>query len=587
MRKIYLILIMCLFVSTSNAQIGGTDTSCKGGTGSYMDSSTADTYAWVLDTFNTVQTGITGSALIDLKSYGAPYGVIMVHDNTSGNYYAFMVMRLGKLLRIDFTTNPYTPISTSNITDLGNLGGVLGDSTHGIDVINDGTNWYGFITRNDRIIRVDFGTSLVNNSPTTSVMKFASNMDYAYQITIKKYGNEWLGFVANRSSNAITRFDFGTTLTSTPTATNFGNNFQLSRPSQFSLYKESNNWYMIVSNIGSGGGPGGNGGISRFEFGSNLKNNTPTGNLLGSFSGKLSQPRGMNIIGDCNQVYALVCNNNSKVTLVDFKNSIATATGSIATSDLGTLSLGTTVNIQCTYPFWYNGRLSLLATSLDDSVLYMYDNVYSLPSSGQASYSVSTYTKALTSGGITNVTLHANQGSPRGPEAYCKQTYVINTVQVSIIQHGLDTLYASGTSCDWYVWKLNGVIIPGATSRSYVPTQTGVYTCTGGKSSCSSTSNYYFEFKSVASTPYSKNIMVYPNPTNGIFNIEVNGLHADKKFNVTCYNAIGTVVAVKTIETANGNGKTSIDISNLAKGIYQLKLQSEGQASIIKTVIVE
>jgi hypothetical protein len=555
-----------------------------------MDSSTADSYAWILDTINTVQTSITGGTVIDLKAYGAPYGVIMVFDNTNSNYYAFVTCRAGKLLPLDFGTNPYVniPLPVGNITDLGNLSGALGDSCHGIDIVNDGTNWYGFITRNNKLIRVDFGASITNNSPTRSVMPIA-NFSYPYQITMKKYGTEWIAFVANRSGNTITRLDFGTAITSTPSATDFGNGFQLQRPTQFSLYKEDRKWYMITTNIGSGGGPGGNGGISRFEFGSDLKNNAPTGSLIGSLSGKLNQPRGINMFADCNQVFGLAFNSgNAKVTMIDFASNITRNAGSITGTDLGLLSLSNNINVQSTYPFWYGDRMSVLAASIGDSTLYIYDNVYTIPSNPyQTSYTQSTFTNTFNNGGYYNVTLQANQGSPRGPEAYCKQTYVINTLTVAIVQHHIDTLYASGTSCDWYVWKLNGVVIPGATGREYVPTQTGVYTCTGGKAGCNATSNYYFEYSGIASTANNKAVMVYPNPTNGIFTVELDGSLSGKKFNMVCYNSIGTVVTVKELNGANGNTKTTIDLSNLPKGVYQLKLQADGEATIVKHIIVE
>jgi hypothetical protein len=577
-------------VSLGHAQIGSLDTVCKGASVTYMDSSTADTYAWILDTINTVQTSITGGSIINLKAYGAPYAVVMVLDNSNSNYYAFVICRTGKLLRLDFGTNPYVniPLPGGNITDLGNLGGALGDSSNGLDVFNDGTNWYGFITRNNKLIRVNFGSSITNNSPTTSVMPI-TNFNYPYQITMKKYGNEWIAFVANRNGNTITRLDFGTSITSTPSATDFGNGFQLQKPTQFSLYKESRNWYMIASNIGSGGGPGGNGGITRFEFGTDLKNNAPTGTLIGSLSGKLNQPRGINMFADCNQVFGLAFNSgNAKVTNIDFANTITRNQGSITGTDLGLLTLSNNITIQGTYPFWYGDRMSIMAASLGDSTLYIYDNVYTIPSNPyQTSYSQSTFTNTFNNGGFYNVTLQANQGSPRGPEAYCKQTYVINTLTVSIVQHHIDTLYASGTNCDWYIWKLNGVVITGATGRDYVPTQTGVYTCIGGKAGCNATSSYYFEYTGIASTANSKAVMVYPNPTTGVFTVELDGSLSGKTFNMACYNSIGTVVAAKELNGANGNSKTTIDLSNLPKGVYQLKLQADGEATVVKHIIVE
>ena len=53
----------------------------------------------------------------------------------------------------------------------------------------------------------------------------------------------------------------------------------------------------------------------------------------------------------------------------------------------------------------------------------------------------------------------------------------------------------------------------------------------------------------------------FPNPTNGIFTIE---LEANKKYDVTVNNAIGQTVILTTIRGMN----TTIDLSNFGKGVY-------------------
>ncbi len=580
MRKIYLAFLLCLSAYGSQAQIAGADTVCKGAVVSYSTSESAATqFAWVDDTVKTMQTGISGNLVIDLKTYGLPMSSTTATEG--GNYYTFVAMRLGHILRLDFGNNPFTvPV----VTDLGDFG-ELADSTNGIDVVQEGSNWYGFVVSNKKLVRLDFGPTLTA-VPTATAMAFNPfQLGYPYQITVKKYGTEWIAFVANRSNNNLTRFDFGTTLTSTPTATNIGNGAYLGRPTAFTLYNQAGTWYMLVVNMGTGGGPGGgNEGLARLDFGPNLKNDFPSGNSLGRLSNKLSSPRGISLIADCNELYALVSNDNGKLWQLDFKNDITTNSTSIIGTDLGKLSLDK-IQMSGLTPFWYADRLNLMAPSLDDSVLYVYSNVYTMPAGSQVSNSA-VFSKTMNFGGNRNITLHADQGSARGPVAQCKKTYVINTVVVALTQNN-DTLIASGTVCDYYEWKYNGVIIPGVTSRTYATTKSGVYTCTGFKANCTATSNYYFEALSVKTAAYNSALRVYPNPSADVFNVELNGLTTDKTFTVNCYNAIGTLVATQTIHTANGTAKTKIDLSGLPKGAYQLKLQANGEGSMVRQVVLQ
>ena len=62
---------------------------------------------------------------------------------------------------------------------------------------------------------------------------------------------------------------------------------------------------------------------------------------------------------------------------------------------------------------------------------------------------------------------------------------------------------------------------------------------------------------------------MYPNPTNGnkiYFNLT-------KDVNVNIYNVLGKLVKTEKVDTKNN----SIDISNLVKGVYLLKIASQNQ----------
>ena len=73
---------------------------------------------------------------------------------------------------------------------------------------------------------------------------------------------------------------------------------------------------------------------------------------------------------------------------------------------------------------------------------------------------------------------------------------------------------------------------------------------------------------------------VYPNPTNGLFTIE---LSTKEKQNLQLFDMAGNVVLSQAIE----NGKATIDANNLAAGIYNISIKGNDSVSNKKLVIVK
>lgn len=74
-----------------------------------------------------------------------------------------------------------------------------------------------------------------------------------------------------------------------------------------------------------------------------------------------------------------------------------------------------------------------------------------------------------------------------------------------------------------------------------------------------------------------ESISLYPNPTNGIVNIT-----NAEGFNVDVYDILGKVILSKN----NINNQETIDLTNLAAGVYYVKLKNE-KASTVKKVVVK
>ena len=79
-----------------------------------------------------------------------------------------------------------------------------------------------------------------------------------------------------------------------------------------------------------------------------------------------------------------------------------------------------------------------------------------------------------------------------------------------------------------------------------------------------------------------KSFLVYPNPSNGIIHISINGFEG-RKMELRILNVIGTVIYRETITELNG--PKTLDLSKFASGLYYVKLEAENASAMRKLVI--
>ena len=79
-------------------------------------------------------------------------------------------------------------------------------------------------------------------------------------------------------------------------------------------------------------------------------------------------------------------------------------------------------------------------------------------------------------------------------------------------------------------------------------------------------------------------INVYPNPAYSIVNIEVTSDKA-QQFHASMVDMMGKTVYVDQFNHDGGSGKYTINVNNLAKGVYFLHLNSENGSSVQKIVV--
>lgn len=79
---------------------------------------------------------------------------------------------------------------------------------------------------------------------------------------------------------------------------------------------------------------------------------------------------------------------------------------------------------------------------------------------------------------------------------------------------------------------------------------------------------------------------IYPNPSNGRFNIEVN-LTTQKQVSFQLFNPVGQLLWQQNTEVASGTTLLNVDAGNLPPGIYLLELNSDSGKAIRKITITK
>jgi PKD repeat protein len=133
---------------------------------------------------------------------------------------------------------------------------------------------------------------------------------------IKKYGDNWYGFVTSRSTNSIYKVNYGTNLSNqSPAITNLGNlGSLLSGPEPIKIIEENGNWFGLIANAGSST-------LIRLSFGSDLDNNQPISETV--FGGLDVGNNGMDVGISSNGIVAVIANTiTNKLSIINFGNSI-------------------------------------------------------------------------------------------------------------------------------------------------------------------------------------------------------------------------------------------------------------------------
>ncbi|MEO8111869.1 MAG: LamG-like jellyroll fold domain-containing protein, partial [Ginsengibacter sp.] len=337
---------------------------------------------------------------------------------TNGNYYGFVTNNApGGLLRLDFGNSL---LNTPTVTSLGNVGGAIPNNTEGVQIANDNGNWYvlivGGLTSSGSIpslTTVSLGANITNNTPTATNWGNIGNLAYPHDLYVFNDTGHWYGLTVNYSNNTITLFDLTTNLSNKPSGKNLGNVGNLSGPTGIQAINDNGSWRVFVTNATSST-------LTRLDFGSALTN-TPTGVNLGNPNNAFVTCWDIYILKYCGESEAFVINANGSYDIVklDFGSSLLNTPTAVSLGNQGNLNFPHCISKL----FRVGPDVFSFITNVNNNTLTLLNfkgcTNSNVPNSTAKNPPPPTYDKP----GIYNINLTVDDGLPT-QTSFCKQVVV-------------------------------------------------------------------------------------------------------------------------------------------------------------------
>ena len=131
-----------------------------------------------------------------------------------------------------------------------------------------------------------------------------------------------------------------------------------------------------------------------------------------------------------------------------------------------------------------------------------------------------------------------------------------------------------------YQWMncFSDSIVPGATSRTFIPTKNGFYAVIVTNSTgCTDTSECYSVWNvGLREDPNQNDFSLYPNPAGETLNIELGEFLKSSSVQIVIFDNIGGEVYVQRFRLPE-SGRLQLDIDKLPPGVYNLKIANTSQ----------
>jgi PKD repeat protein len=126
-----------------------------------------------------------------------------------------------------------------------------------------------------------------------------------------------------------------------------------------------------------------------------------------------------------------------------------------------------------------------------------------------------------------------------------------------------------------YQWQFNSVDIPGATSQSYDVQQSGYYTVfITDQNGCVSSTTTYILIDGIEDVNSGADVLVYPNPSNGNFIVDLLNSQIGDVLKIKIYNTLGQEIFSSEEKITSAQWKKEIHMSSTPQGVYFLGVKN-------------
>ena len=143
------------------------------------------------------------------------------------------------------------------------------------------------------------------------------------------------------------------------------------------------------------------------------------------------------------------------------------------------------------------------------------------------------------------------------------------------------TSNAIGASYQWIY--CDGTLLNGDTLATFLAPQDTAYAVIVNQAGCVDTSACETVTGVGIQTSFNNTISIYPNPVVDDLIIKISG-HSIDKFEIFLKNTLGQIVHKYTIATNGNSTEFNISMSDLAKGIYYLSVESNGFKNVYNII---
>jgi hypothetical protein len=143
-----------------------------------------------------------------------------------------------------------------------------------------------------------------------------------------------------------------------------------------------------------------------------------------------------------------------------------------------------------------------------------------------------------------------------------------------------------------YQWQFNSVDIPGATNQSYDAQQSGYYTVfITDQNGCVSSTTTYILIDGIEDVNSGADVLIYPNPSNGDFNVELLNCQIADELKIEIRNTIGQIIFSSEDRISSADWVTEIDlrssdtIDRIPAGVFFIEISVENSSDKRHAVI--